>query len=114
MSHRIRLNARWKLLRDGTASVVDLPLVSKTDSRHELTRSFGKPANPDDESVWIRVEEATSEFVVKLNGTELGRIDSSAAEWDVTASLKDRNEIRLESENGAGLGTVVIEIRERS
>lgn len=111
MPHRIRLHTRWKLLRDGTESVVDLPLVSEADSRHELTRSFGKPANLSGESVWIRFEEATSQFVVKLNGTELGRIDSPAAEWEVTASLNERNEVRLESQNGAGLGSVMIEIR---
>lgn len=81
-SHRIRLQAAWDVAAGGAA----------------WTRSFGKPTGvgPGDR-VWLVLERPAA-CMAALNGRPLPPIVGGNAAWrhDVTADLRDRNELRFE------------------
>lgn len=82
LHHRIRLQAAWRPSPDGAA----------------WTRSFGRPAGvgPRDR-VWLVIERPAASAAA-LNGRSLPPPVAGAAAWrqEVTADLRERNELRLD------------------
>lgn len=112
MSHRIRLSARWKLRRDGTETLIDLPATFPPPSHVELSRAFGKPTNlQPDERVWLWFEEIEGEWSVAVNGSRMDGFQPGKVEWDVSDLMHERNEIRIVLNGESRLGNVFIEIR---
>lgn len=81
-THRIRLQAAWDVAAGGAV----------------WTRSFGRPTGvgPGDR-VWLVIERPAA-CSAALNGGALPAVGVGAGPWrhDVTADLRDRNELRLE------------------
>ena len=94
--HRIRLQAAWDVAAGGTT----------------WTRSFGKPTGvgPGDR-VWLVVERPAA-CAAALNGRPLPPVADRAAAWrhDVTADLRDRNELRLELHEPPGPVTAAVRV----
>lgn len=83
-SHRIRLQAAWSVTAGGRV----------------WTRSFGRPTGIGAaDRIWLVFERPPAGRAL-LNGAELAPLDGRAAVWrhDVTGTLQDRNELRLEVE----------------
>lgn len=83
-SHRIRLQAAWSVTAGGRV----------------WTRSFGRPTGIDAaDRIWLVIERPAAGRAL-LNGVEVAPLDGRAAAWrhDVTGSLQNRNELRLEVE----------------
>lgn len=80
--HRIRLRAAWDTEAGGAA----------------WTRFFGRPTGiAAGDRVWLVIERPTP-CVALLNGRRLPTVNAGNAAWrhDVTADLRQRNELRLE------------------
>lgn len=88
--HRIRLQAAW----------------DAATGRTTWTRPFGRPTGvgPADR-IWLVIERAAP-CAVALNGRALPPVTAGADAWrhDVTAALRDRNELRLEFPGLSGDG----------
>jgi hypothetical protein len=81
-SHRIRLQGAWEVAAGGAA----------------WTRSFGRPTGVGPGGrVWLVLERPAA-CAAALNGRPLPPVAGGIAAWrhDVTADLRDRNELRLE------------------
>jgi hypothetical protein len=78
-------------------------------------RRFGYPGRIDShERVWLTIGQASGRLQIALNGTVLGESAGGGWEEDVTASLRERNELTIEAEGGedGGLwGEVALEVR---
>jgi hypothetical protein len=85
--------------------------------RVRFTRRFGYPGRIDDfERVWLTAGSVESSAVLLLNGSHLGRFTAKdgAFETDVTACLRERNELIVDVEggtNGGLWGEVALEVR---
>lgn len=82
VEHRIRLQAAWRVAAGGMV----------------WTRAFGMPAGigPRDR-LWLEIAQPTA-CSATLNGRILPPVVTCTAPWrhDVTADLRDRNDLRLE------------------
>jgi hypothetical protein len=85
--------------------------------RVRLTRRFGYPGRIDDfECVWLTAAGVDAAAELSLNGTAVGRFTAEEGpfEADVTALLRQRNELTAEVEggtNGGLWGEVALEVR---
>ncbi|MFM9024374.1 MAG: hypothetical protein ACKON7_03365 [Planctomycetaceae bacterium] len=80
--HRIRLQSAWHATADGAV----------------WSRSFGMPTGVNaGDRIWLEITRPAAGAAV-LNGRPLPPVVAGAAAWrhDVTADLRDRNELRLE------------------
>ena len=109
VTHRIRLRAAWEVTADGTAWM----------------RSFGRPTGVGvGDRLWLVIERPAA-CKALLNGRPLPPVPAGAKAWrhDVTADLRERNELRLQFVVPAGrvgdggrvplpesLGEVLVEI----
>jgi len=96
--HRIRLSGFWARTEPSPGQVAH-------------TRHFGAPRLNDlAETVWL-VGTAPGDGVVILNGKPMIAVQNGAAfEVDVTASLKPRNVVRIETTGGEAM-ELALEIR---
>jgi hypothetical protein len=78
-------------------------------------RRFGYPGRIDaHERVWLTFGPATGWLRVDLNGTLLGEQNGGTFEYEVTACLRDRNELTIDisgDEAGGLWGEVALEVR---
>ncbi|HYV38849.1 MAG TPA: hypothetical protein VE988_24410 [Gemmataceae bacterium] len=132
--HRIRLRGPWacepifRFTADGQRATDDLrPAYRFTMPGRcqqgfpggvRFTRRFGYPGRIDEtERVWLTLAGMDGMATVSLNNTPLGALDATQgpAEFDITALLRPRNELRVELESHdapAGLwGDVALEVR---
>jgi hypothetical protein len=88
-----------------------------------LARSFNRPTGlAAGQRVWLVVEQIHERGTVEVNGTAVGHVanlpDSTAGRFEITALLKQRNEIAVEVACGAdspqpgALGLVKLEIEQ--
>jgi len=106
--HRIRLRGPW--------DCEPLPSGEDVPQRRRFRRRFGYPGRIDNyERVWLTFAGVVGCASVWLNGQLLGRDEhSSDFEYEVTALLKPRNEVIVETHAPAdtGLpGEVAMEVR---
>src|SRR5207253_804840 len=133
--HRIRLRGPWECEVLGRLPVLDakelparrrinLPLQADDKSLPDLSgrvrfsRKFGCPRRIDEyERVWMTFAGIGGTAELTLNGRLLGRQDTAnqAFEFDVTASLRTRNELSVVIETtdprGGLWGEVAMEVR---
>jgi hypothetical protein len=86
-------------------------------TRVRCRRRFGYPGRIDaSERVWLTVDGADGRLEAWLNDTALGRFPGERPwEHDITALLRERNELVLDVEGGLGLcGEVALEVRCRA
>lgn len=84
--HRIRLQAAWRVDAGGVVWI----------------RSFGKPTGVGPGGrIWLVIERPAA-CAAALNGRILPAVAGGTAAWrhDVTADLRERNELRLEVATG--------------
>jgi hypothetical protein len=83
--------------------------------RVSFRRKFGYPGRIDGyERLWLTIGRASGRLRVALNGTPLGASDGGDCEFEVTALLRQRNELTIEVDGGesGGLGgEVALEVR---
>ncbi len=85
---QVAMPARWDALGLG-----------EIQGRVRFLRRFGYPGQiDDDERVWLTLAGLAGPCAVWVNGTLLAETDTAPdwLEWDVTALLRPRNELRLE------------------
>jgi len=111
--HRIRLRGPWECqppARPGEPPPpprrVTMPCSwdeigpGDVPGRVRFTRRFGYPGRIDDyERAWLTVAGAAEGLEISLNGH---RLSPSAAEWDVTGLLRERNRVEVEVEPSGG------------
>jgi hypothetical protein len=127
--HRIRLRGPWEV--EGTDPAfsrrVTLPArlgdigLGDVRGRVRFRRRFGLPRRLDDwERVWLTSAGVTGSAAWRLNGVALTLAESSdgSFESEVTAQLRDRNELAIElsaaGPNAGVWGEVALEIRCRA
>jgi hypothetical protein len=129
--HRIRLRGPWvcePLARESSDSRPLPPPCRMTMPCHwadggladfrgcvRFRRKFGYPGSIDaHERVWLTMGPATGHLRVAVNGVGLGEQVDGGCEYEVTALLRERNELTVEVEGGetSGLwGEVALEVR---
>jgi hypothetical protein len=129
--HRIRLRGPWECVPLARAADDARPLppqrrmampcrwaaggLSEFSGRIRFQRNFGYPGRIDaHERVWLTVGPASDRVRITLNGAFLGEREGGGCEFEVTALLRDRNELAVEVEGVAtgGLwGEVALEVR---
>jgi hypothetical protein len=130
--HRIRLRGPWdyELLdsepAEGLSSRGRMPLparwadagLSGFSGRVRFTRKFGYPGQIDaDERVWLTCAGLADHADVSLNGAALAHDQEGGQpfEFDVTALLRQRNELTIDvtgsADSGGLWGEVALEIR---
>ncbi len=129
--HRIRLRGPWECEPLARAAGDPRPVpppcrmampcrwgaggLAEFSGRVRFLRRFGYPGRIDaHERVWLTIGPASDRVAVTLNGVYLGEQDGGGCEFDVTALLRDRNELAVVVEGGAdgGLwGEVALEVR---
>jgi hypothetical protein len=113
LPHRIRLRGPWRVWpivagdagpRPSPERTIKMPTgwdrigLGDFHGTVRFSRSFGCPRHIDpDERAWLIIEDVSRNCVVSLNGMTIGAWSSDKiAEVDVTESLRERNELRLE------------------
>ena len=88
-------------------------LGSDFRGRVRYRRHFGLPTNLEPhEHVWLVIDGVTGSAEIRLNGLELGHIESShASERDVTEILQPRNQLEIDVTSDGSDGGVTGEIR---
>jgi len=127
--HRIRLRGPWECeplsCRDGSPAParrrMTMPCrwadggLAGFAGRVRFVRRFGLPRQIDaHERLWLSFDGLSGTAVALLNGAALGRMVGTGSAFDVTAWLRDRNELRVEMDGGedGGLwGEVALVIR---
>ena len=134
--HRIRLRGPWDCepLTVAGGSLLTLPkpcritmpcrwaesALAGFQGRVRFRRRFGYPGRIDaHERVWLTFGGASDRAAITLNGVSLGEqvVADVPFEYEVTALLRDRNELLIEVEGGTdgGLwGEVALEVRCRA
>lgn len=80
-----------------------MPALVPANGDVQLVRRFGLPKRIDDfERVWLCAENVRGTSRWLLNGAVLGEIENSLAEFEVTAKLRDRNEVVVEFSDADG------------
>jgi hypothetical protein len=83
--------------------------------RVRFRRRFGYPGRIDaHERVWLTLGPATGRLRITLNGALLGEQDGGGCEFEVTALLRERNEVGIEVEAdkaGGQWGEIALEVR---
>jgi hypothetical protein len=99
--HRIRLRGPWECEPLGRVTV---PHRWDHAGRVRLRRRFGYPGRIDaHERVWLILPAVERIAAVRLNGELLGRQEGpGGCEFDVTALLRERNELTVELDTAAG------------
>jgi hypothetical protein len=96
-THRIRLRGSWEATPVG-------------DGRVRHRRRFGRPRTLDPgETAWV-VGDAPGPVTILLNGEPLGEAAGPFA-FEVTARLRPRNELAVETTGDGPLGEVALEVR---
>lgn len=120
--HRIRLRGPWDVRPRGAAhgkAAIPATLrdcgLANCVGPVSFHRAFGKPTNlAENERVLLIFEDIIGAAKVQLNGARLGEV-VTAAQFDVTQELRERNELVVELEavdDQCGIvGEVVLEIR---
>lgn len=120
--HRIRLRGPWEYELPGESPPSratmpchwrDLGLAPPCPALR-WRRRFGYPGRIDaHERVWLTFADGWRRSAVQLNGAVLGRLDGTG-EFDVTALLRERNDLLVEIENPGPddtWGEVALEVR---
>src|SRR4051812_10655240 len=107
--HPIRLRGPWEYQPLACAEARPLPppgrIVAPSrlpdfTGRVRLVRRFGYPGTLDaEEHVWLRLPPLPPGSGVALNGTALAGV---AREYDITESLRPRNELSIDLDIGPG------------
>jgi hypothetical protein len=122
--HRIRLRGPWEC---EPASSIGSPVrtvlpfrwgqngTEGCRGRVRLRRRFGYPGRIDGhESVWLTIASATQSMLVLLNEAPLAGPRVGPWEYEITALLRERNEVNIElevGESGTAWGDVSLEVR---
>jgi hypothetical protein len=122
--HRIRLRGPWEFEQVSSNSApvrTVLPLrwgqngTEGCTGRVRLRRRFGYPGRIDShEAVWLTIGSPAQSMLVALNGAPLAGPNAGPWEFDITGSLRERNEVNIEleiGESGTAWGDVSLEVR---
>lgn len=106
--HRIHLKGPWEYewissSADGPRGRVTMPadwqsLFGEAAGRARFVRTFHRPSNLDDETVWLTFDGVGGEGPVTVNGVDVGRLVccSGPQRFDVTPHLQFFSELAVE------------------
>lgn len=113
----IRLHGPWEVIAAAQLPRrVTMPALVPANGTVQLVRRFGLPKRIDVfERVWLCAENVRGACRWLLNGAALGEIENCPVEFEVTARLRERNEVVIEFSDAAGdvgfAGDIAIVIR---
>jgi hypothetical protein len=101
MSHQIRLRGFWSV-------------TANAEGGYRHIRRFGRPRTLDpDERVWLTGEQLAGAAQIILNGQMVGRVLDTGRTFafDITRTLRPRNELMIDSTGSADVAELFLEIR---
>ncbi len=113
--HRIRLRGPWQWETETERGTVAMPGELPVPGPLRLRRRFGWPGRLDEyERVWLIFAGIDADVSVLLNDENLGgHVGAGPFEFDITALLRPRNELRVDIAAGgpAGMDDIGLEVR---